>query len=174
MMWLWLLFGSILFGGFMVFTGAPYLPSKRRDIRQAFTELYPLGPTDVLVDIGAGDGIVLRVARQCGAKVIGYEINPLLVLVARLLSRHDSATTVVLANFWYATLPADTTVVYTFGESRDIKKMYAYVQKQATAIGRPLAFISYGFAVPGEHPTKQVGASFLYTVKPLQELDTPL
>ena len=51
--WLWALLGVVVAMGLVVFTGAPYVPSKRRDIRQALTELYPLGSDDVLVDIGS-------------------------------------------------------------------------------------------------------------------------
>lgn len=172
--WLWALLGVVVAMGLVVFTGAPYVPSKRRDIRQALTELYPLGSDDVLVDIGSGDGIVLRIARGYGARAVGYEINPLLVTVSWVLSRKDPAIKTRWGNFWRAELPPDTTVVYTFGDGRDIKKMYGFVQQQATRLGRSVSFISYGFAVPGATAVHQAGASFLYEVGPLQEPRTSL
>ena len=64
--------------GFSAFMGAPYLPSHRRDVARAFDELYPLSSSDVLLDIGSGDGVVLRQASKRGARAIGYEIHPLL------------------------------------------------------------------------------------------------
>lgn len=166
-MWLWILFGIVVFGGFMAFTGAPYLPSKRRDIHQAFTELYPLGKSDTLVDIGAGDGVVLRAARRTGATVIGYEINPLLVMIARWLSRGDRGVVIHWANFWNAQLPDETTVVYVFGDSRDIAKMYQAVQRHAERVGKELVLISYGFDVPGKTVDRQAGAYYLYRIGPL-------
>lgn len=167
-MWLVIVGALIVFVGFVAFTGAPYVPSKRRDIATAFTKLYPLQATDTLVDIGSGDGIVLRAASRLGAKAVGYEIHPLLVLISRLLSRKDRNVTVHLANFWRTQLPADTTVVYTFGDTRDIQKMYAKVQSEATRLQKPIAFISYAFDIPGIIPSSSVGAHHLYRVKPLQ------
>ena len=167
-MWLWVAAGIVVLAGFVAFTGAPYVPSKRRDVARAFDELYLLTSKDVLVDIGSGDGIVLRMASKYGAKAIGYEIHPLLVLVSRLLSRGDKNVRVRLANFWRVSLPDTVTVVYTFGDARDITAMYARVQAEATRLGRELAFMSYAFTVPGVTPAKTVGAHYLYTVKPLQ------
>jgi len=46
----------VLLFGFVAFTGAPYVPSRRRDLQKAFDELYRLKKTDVLVDIGSGGG----------------------------------------------------------------------------------------------------------------------
>ena len=168
-MWWWLVFVAIVSIGFVAFTGAPYVPSKRRDVRVAFTELYSLSSADVLVDIGSGDGVVLREARAYGAQAIGYEIHPVLVAIARFLSRRDPGVRVHLANFWQTTIPQETTVVYTFGDARDIARMYNKVQAEATRIGRTLQFITYGFDVPGIAPAKAVGAHYLYTVAPLQE-----
>lgn len=167
-MWLWLLFGVVMFGGFMAFTGAPYVPSRRRDLAQAFTELYKLSSVDTLVDIGSGDGVVLRTAARYGARAVGYEINPALALIARWLSRHDRLVTVQIANFWRQKLPDETTVVYTFGDGRDIEKMYQLVLREATRLQRELVFISYGFAVPNVKSARSAGAYFLYRAKPLQ------
>lgn len=159
----------VLSFGFVVFFGAPYVPSKKRDIKKALEELYPVGKKDLLVDIGSGDGVVLRMAAERGAVAVGYELNPILVFISRFLSRRHPKVTTVLADFWRVRLPDNTTVIYTFGESRDIKKMAAKVQAEATRLQRPLAFISYGFAVPGLKPSRHTNAHFLYTIAPLQQ-----
>lgn len=167
-MWAALLLIGIVAVGFVVFTGAPYVPSKPSEVRRALTDLYPLNKKDVLVDIGSGDGIVLRIASGLGVgRAVGYEIHPVLVLVSRLWSRNDARVETRLANFWRKNLPDDTTVVYTFGDSRDIRKMYARVESEATRLGRTLAFVTYGFEVPGLQPNKTVGAHHLYKVKAL-------
>lgn len=173
MIWLVVICCIVVGIGFVAFTGAPYVPSKRRDVRRALTELYPLSDRDVLVDIGSGDGIVLREASTRGARAVGYEIHPVLVLLARWLSRTDERVTVRQANFWRTDLPDDVTVVYTFGDGRDINKMAAYVQQQADRLGHELAFISYAFAT-SKTPDKTVGAHHLYIVKPLQDEATSL
>lgn len=168
MMWeLWFLAAILLLFGFVVFRGAPYVPSKKTDLKNAFDTLYDLDDKDLLVDIGSGDGVVLREASRRGARAVGYELNPLLVLVSRLLSRDDPRVTVYLADFWNAALPAKTTVVYTFGESRDIAKMAAKVQQEAIRLKRPLFFISYAFEVTGLHPVRSTKSHFLYKFEPL-------
>jgi hypothetical protein len=158
----------VLLFGFVVFFGAPYVPSKKSEVKRAFDELYPLSREDILVDIGSGDGIVLRLAAQRGARAVGYEINPLLVIISRWLSRSSPEVKVYFESFWRATLPRETTVVYVFGDSRDIAKMAQKVADSAAVIGRPLFFISYAIRVPELVPIKQVGAHYLYKIEPLQ------
>lgn len=165
---IWVAIAVVMLFGFVVFFGAPYVPSKRSEVKRAFTELYPLGENDLLVDIGSGDGVVLRQTAARGAKAVGYEINPLLVFISRWLSRSSSKVTVYLASFWRAEFPAETTVVYVFGDSRDIAKMTRKVEEEAARLGRSLYFISYAIAVPGRMPEKQVGAHYLYKLEPLQ------
>lgn len=164
----WSVFALALLFGLVVFRGAPYVPSKKRDLKVAFDELYPLSAKDTLVDIGSGDGIVLREAARRGAKGVGYELNPLLVGISRWLSRKQPRVRVTLADFWRVRLPQDTTVVYTFGESRDIKKMAAKVAEEATRLDKRLFFISYGFRIDGLRPDASIGAHHLYSFEPLQ------
>ncbi len=152
--------------GFVAFTGAPYVPSRRRDLQRAFNELYQLKEADILVDIGSGDGVVLREASRRGARAIGYELHPLLVLLSRWLSRGDKKVSVRLANFWRTPLPDDTTVVYLFGDGRDIAKMVQYLQCQTNHIGRDIWLISYGFEAADLELKRTVGAHNLYLLRP--------
>lgn len=167
--WLfWLIaFLAILFG-FVVFFGAPYVPSKKRDVKHAFLELYPLNNADVLLDLGSGDGTVLRAAACRGARAIGFELNPILVLISRFLSRRYPQTETRVANMWYASFPRETTVVYIFGVSRDANRLQQKLQVEATTLNRPLAVICYGTTLAKVEPISQVGAHFLYTFYPLQ------
>ena len=167
-MWFWLLFSVVIVFGFVVFRGAPYVPSRKRQLAEAFDVLYRLTDQDLLVDIGSGDGIVLREAAKRGAAAIGYELNPVLVLISRFISRRQPLVRVYLADFWFVQLPRETTVVYVFGESRDIKKMAQKVADEATRLNKKLFFISFGFAVPDIAAVKKVGAYYLYEFTPLQ------
>jgi hypothetical protein len=60
-----------LFFGLVVFLGAPYVPSHRKDVKKAF-EHFDINNSDLLVDAGSGDGLVLRIASSFGAKAVGY------------------------------------------------------------------------------------------------------
>lgn len=170
MIFVWIIGGVVLLFGLVVFRGAPYVPSQKRFVRQAFSELYPLGAEDVLVDVGSGDGIVLRLASERGARAVGYELNPLLVIISRLLSRRDDRVEVKLADFWLTPLPDDTTIIYAFAVTRDIKKMTKKMQREADRLQRPLRFMSYGNALTGREADMSLSAYYLYTFYPLQSM----
>ncbi len=153
--------------GFVVFRGSPYVPSHRADIQQAFTELYQVDANDTLVDLGSGDGIILRKAARAGARAVGFEINPILVIISRLLSRNNKIST-VFADFWFSHLPNDTTVVYVFSVSRDINKIKIWVQNETNRIGRTIHLISYGSRIDGMKAVKNLNANHLYVFHPLQ------
>lgn len=169
-MWLWGMSAVVLAFTWVVVRGAPYIPSHRRQVCRAFTELYPLSAKDTLVDLGSGDGVVLREAARFGATVIGYELNPPLVWLSRALSWRQGNVAVRLADMWRTQLPGDTTVVYAFSVSRDTKKLKKHLQIQATRLGRPLHLILYGHTLPEQQPIKQVGAHHLYVFEPLQDV----
>lgn len=164
---LWLVGGIVVLFGFVVFRGAPYVPSHRRDVALAFDDLYDLDKKDVLVDAGSGDGIILRMAAARGARAIGYELNPALVMISRILSRGNRKIKVQLGDFWLTPLPLETTVVYGFMVERDIEKMAKKLQNEATRLGRPLYFISYGSAIKSHPKLRENGAHHLYRFDPL-------
>lgn len=163
--WLWPAIAVVALFGLIVLRGAPYVPTKKRQLERALDSLYPLSDKDVLVDIGSGDGIVLRAAAKRGARAIGYELNPLLVLVSKALCR-SPLISIRLADFWFVTLPRETTVVYTFGESRDIARMYQKAARAARQHKKEIYFMSFGFPVPGAKIHKQDGSFFLYKLVP--------
>ncbi len=164
--WLWLAAALFLVFGGVVFRGAPYVPSHRRYARLALTKLYHLKPDDVLVDLGSGDGTVLRLAAKKGARAIGYELNPILVLISKFLARGDKRQSTVLADLWLIDFPAETTVVYIFSVTRDAAKLTAKLQKHATKHGRPLWCITYGTGLKGKQPSKTLHAHNLYLFEP--------
>ena len=170
--WFGLLLAVVLLFGFVAFFGAPYVPTFRRDLRTIFRTLCPLSKGDVLVDLGSGDGVVLREAARHGASAIGYELNPALVWLSKWLSRRQGNITIHTANMWQVALPAETTVVYIFAVERDVKRVAQKMQDEANRLGKPLKMISHGFTLPDKTPVKQVGAHFLYDFIPLQSEKT--
>lgn len=156
----------VLVFGFVVFRGAPYVPSHRKDVKRAFTELYPLSNKDVLVDVGSGDGVILRLAAECGAQAVGYELNPILVMISRFLSRGNNKIRTQFADLWLTKLPDDTTVVYAFTVSRDGKKLMRKLQREVNRLRRPVHLIMYGSAAPTLEPVREVSAFHLYTLTP--------
>ena len=163
----WFIFGAIIIIlAFMflmtAFTGAPYVPSSASELEEAFTKLYKLDKKDFLIDLGSGDGIVLKVAHKHGARALGVEINPILVLLTKIRLRKYDNISVVCRNFFTMDFPAETTVVYAFGDSRDINKIATLIKKQAAKIGHPIYLISNAFEIRGMEAQKQHRAHYLY------------
>jgi SAM-dependent methyltransferase len=142
--------------------GAPYVPVLRRDSRRVL-ELLDLKPGQTLVDLGSGDGRLLRAAAARGIRCIGYEINPYLVWVSRLVClRYRRLVTIHTADFWRTKLPpADA--VYVFMLDRYMTRLD---QKLAHEAIRPLRLVSYAFDIPGRTPTKRTHNTFVYEYKP--------
>lgn len=60
-----------------------YLPTHDAGVR-SLLDLAKVGPSDVVYDLGCGDGrIVIAAARDYGARGVGIEIDPVLVREAR-------------------------------------------------------------------------------------------
>lgn len=153
--------------GFVVFWGAPYVPSHRRETEAAFAALHPLSKKDVVVDLGSGDGVILRLVAGKGAKAIGYELNPLLVFLSRFFSRRFSHVEIRTGNFWKQHLPSSTTVVYVFSVTRDMAKLEMKLQSEADHLGRSFQLVLYAMKLPHKKPTKEHRAHTLYTFAPL-------
>lgn len=156
----------VLLFGFVVAVGAPYVPSLHKEVKAAFRELYHVDKQDVVVDLGSGDGSVLVAASIQGARCFGVELNPLLVLISRL--RLGRKATIELGNMWQVTLPSNTTLVYAFVVSRDVKKLERLMMREAQRLGKELHLMTFGAALPTTEPVKIRNAHSLYSFKPLQ------
>lgn len=169
-MTVWLIIAIIIFLLFTltVFFGAPYVPSQKKYVERAFDNAVFLTDKDVVVDIGAGDGVVLRSVARHGARAVGFEINPILFVIARLLSWKDPLVDLRFANFWVSALPDDTTIVYAFSVKRDNARLAHKMQQEANRLHRPLILLSHGNPLDTIQPDKTFDAYFRYTFRPLQ------
>lgn len=147
--------------GLVVMRGAPYVPSHRLQLRRAFTELYKLSSHDVVADLGSGDGVVLREARRAGAAAIGYELNPLLVALSRVLSWRDTGVHIHTRDYLLLeSLPPTVTVVYAFTTSHSIEQIGRKLRQWSH--DRELYLISYGFTLADKKSIRRVGPMHLY------------
>jgi hypothetical protein len=167
----WLLLAVVLVFCLVVLFGAPYVPSRPKELKRLFGQI-SLSKKDVLVDVGSGDGVVLRAAAPLVKQAIGYEINPILVLVAKLLSIGQANVRVCLRNFLAAKLPADTSVVYVFGVQGLMPKLERKICEHVAKHAKPIRVISYGFKIVGRKPQKRIGAYYLYEFGTLQTKKT--
>ena len=80
--------------------GALYVSTTRTRIA-AFIEAVPMTKGQILLDLGCGDGRVLRQARKnYQVRAIGYEVNLMAYLKARVLSVGLKNVKIIRKNFW--------------------------------------------------------------------------
>lgn len=122
--------------------------------------------TDLLIDLGAGDGVVLKAAANTGAKAIGVEINPILTLIMKIRFCHNKRVSVKCRNFYKYRFPKETTVVYAFAVSLHINKIYQKISDEATRLNKTIYFISNAFDPKDKKPEKQFDSFYLYKIEP--------
>lgn len=167
MLWVYLFGLFVIVIGCSVFFGAPYVPSHRKDVRRLFDECLPNSEETTVLDIGSGDGLVLREASKRGVRAIGYEIHPLFVGISKILSWGDERVSIRWVNAWAVPFPDAVTFVYIFSVGRDGPKLARKVQAEANRLGRPLTLACYGNALPDREPTRAFEAYYLYVFEPL-------
>lgn len=158
-LWLVLAVAFVLFGA-VVFSGAPYVPTLSGSTKNALN-LLDLKKGQVFYDLGCGDGRVLMAAAERGLTAIGYELNPLLVLVARWRNRrYGSKVRVRWGSFWSVSL-ADADGVYIFLADLHMKRLDRFLAGQ----NKSLKLATNAFKIPGKKPAGRRGSVYLYLYK---------
>ena len=153
--------------GLVVFFGPPFVPTRKRHLDKGLDELLKPTKKDFVVDLGSGSGTVLHACGRRGVPAVGFELNPLLVILSNIATRQYRHVRAMVANFWTKPFPDETTVVYIFGDSRDIRKIERRVQAEATRLERPIRVLSYGFQLPTAKLIGHTDTYYLYSVAPL-------
>lgn len=162
MIWLGLVvLGLIVCFGAVVLVGAPYVPTLNPQV-QAALQLADLKPGQTLLELGCGDGRVVLAAAQQGFKVVGYELNPVLALIAWLRTRrYRRQVRIIWGNFWRRPWPP-AEAIFVFLLPR-------YMSKLDKRIGqyqhRPVKLVSFAFIIPSKKSVRQQAGVFLYDYK---------
>ncbi|MGD1153781.1 MAG: class I SAM-dependent methyltransferase [Syntrophales bacterium] len=140
-----LLFAFSLLSVFPITQGAMFHPSARVRVR-TFLDHVPMKAGELLVDIGCGDGRVLREAkRRYGVRALGFEVNPLAYALARLRTIGMEGIEVRLRNFWNVDIgDADVVFCYLFPDV-----MGRLAQKLVRELRPGTRVISCNFPLPG-------------------------
>lgn len=159
MLVLWgILIAVVLLFGISVVFGAPYLPTLKKQTNTAL-DLLDLKEGELLLELGSGDGRLLREAAKRGIKGIGYEINPLLVLYSRLvLFRYRKLVKIHCANYWNINLP-QTQGIYVFLLQKYMPKLD---KKIAQTQNTPVKLVSFAFTIPNKKPVQEKNGLRLY------------
>ena len=152
---LWL----ILLFGFVVFFGAPYLPTLSRQ-KQVALEMLDLEPGQTLLELGSGDGRILRAAAEKGIKVIGYELNPLLVVISYFRTfKYRQYVEIKWANYWWHSWPR-TDAIFVFLLDRYMEKLDKKIIQNYP--GKKVKLASVAFKIPGKEAVEEKKGVYLY------------
>lgn len=148
--------GAFVAGGLF---GAPWVPARGRDVQGLIDQL-ELGPSKQFVDLGCGDGRFVRAAAKTGAISVGYEINPLLCLWAKLRLWRQPHAQVHWGNFWQHDLgSADVVAAFI------MPKFMARLEAKLLAETRPgTVAILYVYKFPVLKPELYIHNSYIYRI----------
>lgn len=151
-------FAVLLCFGFVVLFGAPYLPTMKKQVTAAL-DLLDLKTGETMLELGCGDGKVLIAAAQRGWKVVGYELNPLLVLVAWMRTRrYRRQVKIVWGNFFTKPWPP-AEGIFSFVLPSFMAKVD---RKIISSSHKPVRLASFAFVVPDKKPIRQADGVYLY------------
>lgn len=145
----------------VVFFGAPYVPTLTPQVQAALT-LLNLKPGQTMLELGCGDGKVLLAAAKQGYNVVGYELNPILAIIAWARTyRYREQVRVVWGNFWHKTWP-DAQGIFAFVMPNYMAKLDKKITQE---VGKPVKLVSNAFEIVGVRPDKSLDGVHLYRYK---------
>lgn len=158
MIW-FIILGILLlcFGGVLL-VGAPYLPTLMPQVKTAL-QLAGLKPGQTMLELGCGDGKVALAAARQGIKVVGYELNPLLALVAWIRTRrYRKQVRIIWGDLWHTNWP-EAEAIFTFLLPKYMKKLDTKVMQYKH---KPVKLVSCAFIIPERQPDQVKNGVFLY------------
>jgi ribosomal protein L11 methylase PrmA len=151
-----LIFGLLVLAGMVIlpiFFGAPWHPLMPGTIRRIlrFAEVQP---GETVCDLGCGEGrVLITAAKEFSARAIGVEIDPLKILLARLLRKIngvDDRVNIVRGNFFDFD-PGSADVLYLYLTHQAMDKLFPEILKKLKPSVR---IVSYRFCLRGMTPEK--------------------
>ena len=145
--------------GFMIasISGAPWVPARSFDIADILDDA-KLSKGDVFLELGCGDGRLVRAAAKRGAIATGYELNPVIWFIAWLLSIRTTNAHIKLANLWKIDL-SKADVVLAFLVPRTMRRLEIKVEKE---MKKGSTLISYIFPLPFSKNGKKHKSWYVY------------
>lgn len=163
--------GTTAFFLYMLFTvlaivkGAPYIRSKKKSIDSILT-LLGNNRDSALIDLGAGDGqVLLALAKNGHTNLTGVEINPFIVIYARIrvfLAGYHGVIRISWGNMWKIKTSNYSRII-VYGFPTIMSEMYRKIKSEN--LGRQKTLISNSFPVPDETISDQDGTVYKYIIE---------
>ena len=148
-------------------SGAVYFPTKDKVVTQML-DLASVGKGDVVLDLGSGDGRILIAAAKRGARAIGYEIDPLLVVSSKRKIKNAKLSHLAKVHFkslWNADFDRVTVItLYLF--PKYMGRLKKLLDKK---LDHSVLLISNDYQFPGEKHIKKKGEMYLYQFDPVKK-----
>ncbi len=123
-----------------------------------YSKIVKLKKGETFIDLGSGDGKMLRQAAKQGAKAIGYEINPVIWLISIILCFPERKNiSIKMKNYFHEDL-SSADAIATFSHSRFMQKLENKLNKESDN----QRFASVAYPLPGKKSIKEKDGVFLY------------
>jgi cyclopropane fatty-acyl-phospholipid synthase-like methyltransferase len=151
-----LISGLLVLAGMVIlpiFFGAPWHPLMPATIRQIL-RFAEVRPGETVCDLGCGEGrVLITAAKEFSARAVGVEIDPLKILLARLLRKIngvDDRVSIVRGNLFDFD-PGSADVLYLYLTHQAMDKLFPKILKKLKPSVR---IVSYRFCLLGMTPEK--------------------
>lgn len=148
-----------------VIRGATYFPTTSHNI-ELMIKMAALQPGQRVVDLGSGDGRIVVACAKRGICAVGYEINPILVMLSRNAIRRaglQDYATVYWKSFWGINL-GQFDAVFVYGIPRIMNRL---ARKLENELGPGAKIISNVFKFSDWPPVRAEGKIYLY-IRPVK------
>ena len=146
-------------GMYAAFTSGPFVPSARKR-HKTMLKLADLTHTDLVYDLGCGDGRLVFSASKFCKKAIGYDLSVPLVLYGKFVSFFHPKASIHFGNIWKQDY-SDATVIFCYllpGAMKQFHKEVWPKLKKGTRV------ISNAFEIHDLKPLRKDDKVYLYQV----------
>ncbi len=144
---------------FATISGAPFVPSAKKRVKKMI-EMANLKPTDIVIDLGSGEGRVVMAASKHCAKSVGVEINPFLYWVSKIKAKGKENIEFKKQSLWKTDL-SDYDLIFIYFIPHRMKKLAKKIKKEMKPGSR---IISNAFLFPDWQYIKKDDNIYLYEI----------
>jgi len=146
-------------GLYAAFTSGPFVPSARKR-HKTMLRLANLTDSDIVYDLGCGDGRLVFSAARFSKKAIGYDLSIPLVLYGKILSLFHPKARIRFGNLWKQDY-SDATVIFCYLLPGAMKQFHKEVWPR---LKKGTRVVSNAFEIHNLKPLKKEDKVYLYQV----------